>query len=127
MTWQEKANLYLSKNHNLELIDDLLLEIESDPDNISFYSYLGLAYFLSQQDEEAQMSWFTVVTQGNDQDIDELITIIDRKAEELYLHKNHQQCCQLRLIINDINPNLVNNLISLFHSAMELNRHSIRD
>jgi hypothetical protein len=82
--WQSLAQQMLSQGdyHGAAKLYELSVII--NPDIISNYWYLGLALFLTNQEEAAQFSWFTGLNQLTDEDservTDELITILQTQA-----------------------------------------------
>ena len=121
MSWKNKVNSSLAQNNYQELTSYLEEKIKVEPDNISYYYYLGLAYFLSDREEEAQVAWFFVFNQQEDKYVRELINVIEIEAQRQLSKGNAKISYSLRQMIQDICPESVNNLLAMVELAIKSN------
>jgi predicted O-linked N-acetylglucosamine transferase (SPINDLY family) len=129
MTWDSQAyQALLAGNYGQvgEIYEQLL---GNDSETISYYWYLGLAYLLQEQEEEAQMTWLLVMSQGSEEEIaawqTELITILDQEAQRQKEIENYHLSWLLRGHIREINPILLDNLLQLISLEINLNIFSL--
>lgn len=98
--------------------------IETEPDVINHYWYLGLAYLLYGQEEAAQTTWLVAMSQGTSEDIDqwskELGQILDTEAQRQAELDNTQIAYLIRQHLREIAPTEINNLLHLLLLSFSL-------
>lgn len=82
--------------------------LQTQSDHLSNYWYLGLAYFLNEQESEAQEAWMTPLLSGQlearlDWEL-ELIEILESAIEQACLEENLLIGKRLQDVIQEINP-----------------------
>ena len=121
--WKEAAYEHLLKQDYLAVADCYEEALEIEPDNYEHYWYLGLAYLLQEQEEEAQSTWLFAMTQGIEEEADELIqelvNILSTEAQRQETLGNYQKSWLIRGHLREIAPNLINNLLELI--KLEIN------
>jgi predicted O-linked N-acetylglucosamine transferase (SPINDLY family) len=124
MTWHPNAyQLLIETNYPrvAEIYEEL---IENDPHNISNYWYLGTVYLLQNLEAEAQVMWQGVFSQGNPEQVkeweQELETILDTEAKRQQRLGNLQTVELIRYHLQEIIPDSINNLLSLFNLGLDL-------
>ena len=88
--WQEQAQEYLI-NEDYSIAAKLYREaIEREPDIKSYYWYLGLLLLLQGQETEAQVTWFTALSEVAPADFDtkELLEVLKFLDEDFYNTKD---------------------------------------
>ncbi|MGY6529579.1 MAG: O-linked N-acetylglucosamine transferase, SPINDLY family protein [Cyanobacterium sp.] len=118
---QKKIEQFLTQNKYSELANFLEQEIELNPDDITLYSYRGLAYFLLEDELQAQTSWFFIVSNEDPFYQQQLQEILNHEAQKQLDHKNYQLSYELRNIIQGLIPNSVDNLLLIIELAIKLN------
>jgi tetratricopeptide (TPR) repeat protein len=63
MHWNHEAYTRLLSKQYDEVVSIYEQQVEDTPNDVSSYWYLGLAYLLTKQEEEAQTAWFFGVAQ----------------------------------------------------------------
>ena len=123
--WKKAAYEYLLKQDYLAVATYYEEALETEPDNYDYYWYLGLAYLLQEQEEEAQTTWLFAMTQGIEEEADELIQeLVDillteaRRQESL---GDPQKSWLIRGHLREIAPNLIDNLLELVRLEIILN------
>ena len=124
MIWQPKAQKLLVSGSYQELSRLYEQTIENEPDILSHYWHLGLAYLLQEQEEEAQSTWLFAITQGIEEEADELIQglvdILSTEAQRQESLGDYQKSWLIRGHLREIAPNLVNNLLELIQLEINL-------
>ncbi len=125
MTWNNQAySLLLSDKYQAvaELYEQLL---ESDPENITHYWYLGLAYLLQKKEEAAQTTWLIGMSQGDETEIaiwtKELIAVLELEAQRQVSINHDDLGWLIRLHIREIQPDFIDNLLALILLDIKLN------
>ena len=122
-TWKELAYAYLLKQDYLAVANHYEEALEIEPENYDYYWHLGLAYLLQEQEEEAQSTWLFAMTQGIEEEADELIQelveILSTEAQRQESLEDYQRSWLIRGHIREIAPNLINNLLKL--TELEIN------
>jgi predicted O-linked N-acetylglucosamine transferase (SPINDLY family) len=105
--------------------------ITENPDRISNYWYLGLAYLLQGEEAEAQTTWLLGMSQLDEEEINdvtiELIDILTTEADKQNDEQNFHQSWLIRQHIRELNPDNVNNLLILTLLSFELNCFSFEN
>ncbi len=120
MNVQEKIEYLLTNNQYQELINYLETQLELE-ENLDYLSYLGLAYFLSGNEAEAQTAWFLIFHQENHNLLHQLTIILDREAHRQFKQENYQISYDLRQLIEEISPENIDNSLLMIESRIKLN------
>ena len=123
ITWKEAAYEYLLKQDYLAVANYYEEALETEPDNYDYHWYLGLAYLLQEQEEEAQTTWLFAMTQGieeADELIQELVNILLTEVQRQESLGDYQKSWLIRGHIREIAPGLINNLLKLIQLEINL-------
>ena len=124
-TWTEVAYEHLLQQDYLAVANYYEEALEKEPNNYDYYWYLGLAYLLKEQEEEAQSTWLFAMTQGIEEEADELIqeliNILSTEARRQESLRDYQKSWLIRGHLREIAPNLINNLLELIRLELILN------
>jgi predicted O-linked N-acetylglucosamine transferase (SPINDLY family) len=92
-------------------------QIELDPENRHAYWHLGLLRLLQEQEEEAQLTWMTVLAEAPSEEesvwVDELLTVLESSAQEQAENENWKLAWTLRQYIREFAPTQIDNLLHL--------------
>ena len=123
-TWKEAAYECLLKQDYLAVANYYEESLETEPDNYDYYWHLGLAYLLQEQEEEAQTTWLFAMTQGIEEEADELIQelakILSTEAQRQESLGDYQKSWLIRGHLREIAPDLINNLLELIQLEISL-------
>lgn len=101
-------------------------QIKQQPDEISHYWYLGLAYLLQAQEANAQEVWISVLTQGDpdkfQQWTKELLTILETEATRQEKSRKYSNIELIRWQIYQLDPSDINNALEIMLLAFKRNR-----
>ena len=124
-TWNEPAYEYLLKQNYLAVANYYEEVLETEPDKYDYYWHLGLAYLLQEQEEEAQSTWLFGMTQGIEEETDELIqelvNILLTEAQRQESIGDYQKSWLIRGHLREIAPDSINNLLELIKLEINLN------
>jgi len=125
-----QIKLFLEQEDYQNAIAFLEQRIEEEPNELNYYWYLGLAYLLIEQEENAQMTWLSVISQGDEQEIKQwtqaLLIILETEAHRQEKIKNFKLSWLVRGHIREIEPSLVNNLLYLIDLGYRLEYYDPR-
>jgi predicted O-linked N-acetylglucosamine transferase (SPINDLY family) len=129
MGWKQEANKSLLEKNYEQVVQLYEQAIETEPEVVSNYWYLGLAYLLQQQQELAQTTWFFAMTGGTDSEIaqwtQQLTEILEIEAQRQVSIHDLENNCLIRQSIREINPDEINNLLQLILFSHEFGRFSL--
>ena len=120
--WQQQAQEYLI-NEDYSVAAKLYREaIEREPDIKSYYWYLGLLLLLQGQETEAQVTWFTALSEVAPADFDtkELLEVLNTEAERRITIEDYHLAWAIRQHIREIAPENINNLLGLVVIVIQL-------
>jgi predicted O-linked N-acetylglucosamine transferase (SPINDLY family) len=124
-TWKEPAYEYLLKQDYLAVAHYYEEALETEPENYNYYWYLGLAYLLLGQEDEAQATWLVAMSAGSPEEIETwttyLIEILSTEAQRQESLGDYQKSWLIRGHLREIAPNLINNLLKLINLEIILN------
>ena len=133
----EQIELFLAQEDYENAITFLERCIEENPDELNYYWYLGLAYLIQENEEQAQSVWLSILLQGNLEEVEqwtiELTDFLETKVEENISKRkldNAKIIYEAILLINPDykNTELLNNLIeSLSYLATNLSYGTHRE
>ncbi|MBD2326300.1 O-linked N-acetylglucosamine transferase, SPINDLY family protein [Alkalinema sp. FACHB-956] len=108
------------------LIDRLEGWIQEKPTCQVYYWYLGLAFLLSHQEEEAQFTWLSTLAEAGDAEeewLNELVAVIEaeaqRKASFSSLENTQDDVWLLRQHLRSICPTNLSNLLGIIQLAAQ--------
>jgi predicted O-linked N-acetylglucosamine transferase (SPINDLY family) len=126
MSWQSTAYEFLLQGNYAEVAQIYEQIIEQEPDNIANYWYLGLTYLLQEQEEAAQSTWLYAITQGTSEESElgtsELATILATEATRQESIKNYPLAWLIRVHLQEIESNSINNILHLIKLEIILDR-----
>jgi predicted O-linked N-acetylglucosamine transferase (SPINDLY family) len=100
--------------------------IADEPEFISHYWHLGLAYLLQEQEEAAQTTWLLAMAEAEDEKTEqwaeELVQILDVEAQRQVEIKNIQLSWLIRQHIREIAPTKIQNLLHLIQLGIDLDK-----
>ena len=97
--------------------------IDQQPETITNYWLLGIAYILDGRGEESIATWFSLLDQV--EDMDELSEILEDEALRQKNSGNTENSLLLREYITQIEPHLPNNLLLIVSFSIELETFTI--
>jgi len=124
MSLQHPGQALLVEGYDDKAIHFYEQAIETEPDLMSHYWHLGLAYLLQGREEEASTTWLFAMSQGTPENIEqwtkELSQILDTEAQRQSDLNNTQTAWLIRQHLREIAPAEVNNLLHLLLLAITL-------
>lgn len=111
----ESWNAIEQENYSL-VVELYEHEVESNPEQISNLFYLGLAYLLNGEEDLAQMTWFSAISESEaaeSSNLKKLSNILDREAHRQAKKEKIDISWIIRQHIKEINPLDVINQIEL--------------
>jgi predicted O-linked N-acetylglucosamine transferase (SPINDLY family) len=123
-TWKEPAYEYLLKQDYLAVAQYYEEALETEPENYNYYWYLGLAYLLLGQEEEAQATWLVAMSAGSPEEIEGwttyLVEILSTEAQRQESLGDNQKSWLIRGHLREIAPNVINNILELIQLEINL-------
>lgn len=124
MNWQQQAQEFLLKNCYDQVASVYEQAIAVEPDVVTHYWHLGLAYLLQAQEEAAQATWLMAIAQGTDEEAEqwaeELVQILNAEAQRQAELENFQVSWLIRQHIREFTPTFINNLLHLIQLEIDL-------
>jgi predicted O-linked N-acetylglucosamine transferase (SPINDLY family) len=123
-TWENKAYKYLLQEDYSAVVHYYEEALEIEPENYAHYWYLGLAYLLLGEEDEAQATWLVAMSQGTPEEIEDwtshLIEILLTEAERQESLGDYQKSWLIRGHLQEIAPTLIANLLALISLSIKL-------
>ncbi len=118
MSWHQEVSSFLEKNDYDSLAQWYEQQVETNPDDVNNYWYLGLAYLLSEQEELAQTTWLLVLSEAEEVEEwkENLVDILEDEAFRQESLKQYNLSLLIRFHIREFVPD---NLINLLLFMME--------
>lgn len=95
VTWHPAAYEFLLAGHYEQVAHFYEAAIETQPEEVTHYWHLGLAYLLLGEEEAAQATWLTPAVEADDEQVNqwsaELVQILDTEAQRQEVLGNQQQ------------------------------------
>jgi predicted O-linked N-acetylglucosamine transferase (SPINDLY family) len=95
-----------------------------EPDNPESWAYLGLSFLLNEDEESAQFTWLTGLSQQPEERFqdctDQIIRILDQAATKYAFENNLPTSWLIRRHILEIQPAWLKNLLQLLHDTISL-------
>lgn len=125
MSWHPKIIKDLLAGQYELVVQFYEQRIQSEPDILSHYWYLGLAYLLTDQEEEAQATWLFAIAQDNSHVQESsanpnLLDILENEAQRQEQLQHAQMHCLIRHHIRALAPDCLDNLIRLVKVSIEV-------
>ncbi|MGB3205344.1 MAG: O-linked N-acetylglucosamine transferase, SPINDLY family protein [Crinalium sp.] len=124
MNWKPEAQKFLRENHYDQLANFYEQAIGLEPDEITHYWYLGLAYLLQNQEDAAQSTWLLAIAEGREQEVEqwteELVQILQAEAIRQEDINNYTTSWLIRQYIREFAPTNLNNLLLLIKLSIAL-------
>ena len=124
MNYHQSAQKFFLENRYDQVINIYEEAIATEPDIITHYWYLGLAYLLQNQEEIAQTTWLLGMSQVLEEEVEqrteELIEILDSEALRQVDADNLQLSWLIRQHIRELAPNHTKNLLYLINLTIDL-------
>ncbi len=111
MYWAPQISSSLDAQEYTAVIDFYEETIGSDPQNITNFWLLGLAYLLADREEEAKATWLSVLSEVDD--LEELLGILELEAIDQEEKERLQNSLLIREYIEEIEPNFINNQLKI--------------
>ncbi|MBR8831230.1 MAG: hypothetical protein N5P05_002996 [Chroococcopsis gigantea SAG 12.99] len=123
MTWHEKVISLVENDRYGEVAQFYENLLETETDTISYYWYLGISYLLQEKEEEAQSVWLLILSQDDEESFLtlDLLETLEREASRQIMAGQDRYAHLIRLYIQEINPDDLNNLLQLILLEMKLN------
>lgn len=126
--WQQEADQCLINGNYAKAASLYEQAITLEPDNHYYYWQLGLMLLLQGQEVEAQTTWFLAIADGETEEIDawmeELVEVLVTEANRQASLENDTVARAIRQHIREINPNHLNNLLSLIDLSIALETYT---
>ena len=124
MKWQRPSQDLLLEGYYDQGISHYVQAIETEPDVMTHYWHLGLAYLLQGHEEEAEATWLLAISQGTPENMEqwirELGQILDTEAQRQADIDNTQIAWLIRQHLRELAPPEVNNLLHLLLLSLTL-------
>jgi predicted O-linked N-acetylglucosamine transferase (SPINDLY family) len=117
MNWNQNVQADIN-GHNYDNVVQFYEQLtENNSQNLEDYFYLGLAYLLQDREEDAQATWFLVLSQADELELsgwtETLTNILDTEANRQENLQRLETSYLIRLHLQNLNPNFLNNLLHL--------------
>lgn len=121
---QEQARDLLINGKYSQLASLYEQAIADEPEFMSHYWHLGLAYLLQEQEEAAQTTWLLAMAEAEDEETEqwteELVQILDTEAQRQVEIENFKLSWLIRQHIREIAPTNIQNLLHLIQLGLDL-------
>ena len=124
IVWKAEAYSLLEAGNYEEVAKIYEQAIEKNPDVITDYWYLGLAYLLQGEEESAQSTWLFALMQSDEEGSQELVKILRAEIYRQETMGNIELCWLLRLHLRELDPNLLDNLLHLIKAAIAVDKYT---
>jgi predicted O-linked N-acetylglucosamine transferase (SPINDLY family) len=122
--WIPEISQYLFTSDYAAIVQYYEQRVEHEPDDISHYWYLGIAYLLNGDEESAQTTWFMAIAQVPDSEIEhctqQLTTILYQEVKRQLSNNEKYNSWLICSHLKEINPLDINNLLLLIQLNIEL-------
>jgi predicted O-linked N-acetylglucosamine transferase (SPINDLY family) len=122
-TWQQQANQHLLRGEYSKAANLYEQGIFSEPENQSYYWYLGLILLLQGQETEAQMTWMLPMAEVQEEQLqtlsNELIEVLQAEANRREALGENSIAWVIRQHIREISPSDINNLLKIIQLAIK--------
>jgi len=127
MSWNEGAEGFLLAGDYQKLGEFYEQEIAQNPDVISSYWYLSLAYLLQEKEEEAQGIWLLVFTEIEEELLEavtrELVHILDKEATRQARQESYHLAWIIRHHLRELAPEFLKNILELIKISIFIKQY----
>jgi predicted O-linked N-acetylglucosamine transferase (SPINDLY family) len=124
MNWHPTAYQHVIEKKYGSVVTFYEQALEAEPEEISSYWYLGLAYLLNDQEDAAQTTWLFAMSQGSDEEVSQwtvdLTHLVESEANRQQQKQELQNAWLLRQHLREINPSYIDNLLLLTELSIEI-------
>jgi predicted O-linked N-acetylglucosamine transferase (SPINDLY family) len=108
VNWHSQAEKLLQDGNFSQLVEYYETLVETEPENCHHYCYLGLAYLLNEQEDEAQTSWFFILSQVSEDEtsywLQEISRILERGVNDQINCGNTRKAWLIAHHLREVNP-----------------------
>ncbi|MEG3436148.1 O-linked N-acetylglucosamine transferase, SPINDLY family protein [Pannus brasiliensis CCIBt3594] len=126
MPWNVEVNRWIESGEYDRAVRFYEELIETEPEEIRHYWYLGLAYLLVGREEEARTTWFFVLSGMEETELDtrtaELVAVLEEEANRQTELDTLDRVWLIRGYIREIVPDYLDNLLRLILVEARLDR-----
>ncbi|MFN5516433.1 MAG: O-linked N-acetylglucosamine transferase, SPINDLY family protein [Cyanobacteriota bacterium] len=123
-TWPETLLPSLEGERYEEIAQFYEAQLEQDPQQLSHYWRLGLAYLLMGEEEQAQLTWFVALQELEGEALEaanaDLIAILDQEANRLETLERKELAWLVRGHLRELAPADCQNLLKLIQFDLDL-------
>jgi predicted O-linked N-acetylglucosamine transferase (SPINDLY family) len=123
-TLQDGLKILFIQGNYPEFVNLIEIEIDKDPEVLTNYWYLGLAYLLQEEEEAAQLVWLSAIAEQGSEDPDtallSLVQTLSSEAKRLTGLENFSQAWAVRQHLKEFVPYDLDNLFSIIELSIEL-------
>jgi predicted O-linked N-acetylglucosamine transferase (SPINDLY family) len=123
MNWNSLMQSHINQHEYEQVVQFYEQLTENNSQDIDDYFYLGLAYLLQGREEDAQATWFLVLSQGDEIELplwtEKLTHILDAEAIRQENCQRLETSYLIRLHLQNLNPDFLNNLLHLIELEMQ--------
>ncbi|AFZ48659.1 hypothetical protein Cyast_2716 [Cyanobacterium stanieri PCC 7202] len=124
-SWHFSVIDYLKQENYQEVINIYENIIENNPEEIDNYWFLGLAYLLNKEPDQAQAIWFIPLANGDEDEIEkwttELIVILQIELITQEHKKNYELLWLISRSIQELDPHNIENILSVLKLSTIIN------
>jgi predicted O-linked N-acetylglucosamine transferase (SPINDLY family) len=127
--WEKSAYNSLLNNDYSSVIEIYEQLVKNDPSQELYYCYIGLAYLLDQQEDLAQLTWFTLLSECQSEDLTtKLLTdILDNEAKRQVAVGCRDTSWLIRQYLREISPENIKNILLLIIDSISINQFKLSD
>lgn len=120
---EDKYSLWVQEDYPqfIKILEDT---IQSQPNSLISYWYLGLAYLLQGDEETAQLIWLSAVAEQEAEDSNEvlqsLVQTLETEADRLDSLGKMQEAWAVRQYVRELAPQNLSNLLHLIQISIHL-------
>ncbi|MBF2058315.1 MAG: O-linked N-acetylglucosamine transferase, SPINDLY family protein [Cyanobacterium sp. T60_A2020_053] len=122
--WDSAVTDFLTENNYSAVIKHYEEIIENNPDEVTNYWYLGLAYLLNEQEAEAQTTWFIPFSEADETEEElytqQLTKILFDEGRALQSKDNNALAWGICQTLKDINPSSIHNQLLIVELSITL-------
>ncbi|MBD2295332.1 O-linked N-acetylglucosamine transferase, SPINDLY family protein [Anabaena sphaerica FACHB-251] len=124
--WQQKAEQYLLAADYIAAARIYEEAIKQEPESRINYWYLGLMLLLQGQETEAQLTWFSILAEAEEEEykiyFTELLEILFKESERQFDITEYHISWAIHQHIREIAPENINNLVRLIQLSTLLGK-----
>jgi predicted O-linked N-acetylglucosamine transferase (SPINDLY family) len=124
---QARGKALLSQCDYPQAVETLEEAIQTSPDKLTNYWYLGLAYLLQKDEETAQLVWFGVIAEQPEEDserlVQSLVQTLETEAQRFSTLQMSREAWTIRHHICEFSPQNLTNLLLLIELSIQLDEY----